>query len=583
MKKWQKLIATALVALLAAGWFAGCSSLPPAEVYLTFQFQMSMGGEALMSEIVDDFNETNEQGIYVDASPSTNLDGVGALLAGSNPPDVVYLDDEYFKGFVQEGYLECLDDYVANSENMDLNDFWDSAVARFRYNADTGVGGGDSPLYALPFACNPTVIYYNKTLFQNKKVNIISVDEDQLEAYNKENGTNYLPHGFYEYDVAPANSLMVNGQGKYYVFNNRIPMNWEELVQCSEIFVEYDSRLGQKYGFINEWWFSYGWSVGGDCLEWISDPNGDGDTSDGRYIFGLNDEHPNYLVTGSAGAVVNGTTYAEGSLLSYDDKLYVADHTSDATIADYLSRQILYPLPSTRDAFVEFCRLSQTTSQEVYNGLNGYGISPGPTTYNNYGKDTYFTSGRVAMMCESLSSTYLYGLTMQEDSWDVAPLYQWREYEADGSYKVVNGTKIMGKQAAHSTASGYAIAAHASEKKKDAAWALMEYMTSEEVQIKLMSAYLGTPCLKSVSMDEFQTFETKHLADNRTVITDAVEYGTVGDWSYVEDSEWISPWAQVLNTNVRNGTMSLAEFFNDPCIKQTNEILKKYKSVKFNG
>lgn len=591
MGKVKTILTAALAVILSAGCFVGCKD-PDADLkrkattMLSFWTAVSPSSDDVLDEVIDEFNQTNTYGIFVEATPRADSSGIGTQLAGSNPPDVVYMDDRYFKGYALDGYLAPLDDYVAQSELTDLDDFWPSTVDRFRFDPETGVSGGDSTLYALPFSNGPTVIYYNKTQFAEQKVNIISVAEDDLAAYNQANNTSYLPHGFYEYTTSPNpgdTSFMVNGNGTYYVFNNQIPMNWEELRECSRIFTkEFNPGSASTYGFMNEWWFSYGWSVGGDCLEWVSDPNGDGDTSDAQYMFSLGEQTPNYLVTGQETVTVNGHEYTEGELLSYDDKHYVEDHASDADIAAYLQSQQLYELPSIYDAFVEFCRLSQTTNRPVTAGLNGYGISPSPTTLNQYGKNQYFTSGRTAMICNGLSEAYTIGRSMAEDSWDIAPLYQYREYNDDGSYKTVNGTPIMGKKAAHNGANGYAIAANS--RNKDAAWRLIEYMTSTDVQEKLIPAFLGVPCRISVAeSDAFMTYDSRFLPDNKAALVEAADYCTVGDWSYVEDGEWINGWANVLNTSVRDGNMTLDQFFNDPVIAETNRVLRDYTAQKFNG
>lgn len=67
------------------------------------------------------------------------------------------------------------------------------------------------------------------------------------------------------------------------MFNNQIPTNWTELVELSKLFTKsYNASSASTYGFLNEWWFSFGWSVGGDCLEW--------DEEKGQYVFNLGDE-----------------------------------------------------------------------------------------------------------------------------------------------------------------------------------------------------------------------------------------------------------------------------------------------------
>ena len=58
---------------------------------------------------------------------------------------------------------------------------------------------------------------------------------------------------------------------------------------------------------------------------------------------------------------------------------------------------------------------------------------------------------------------------------------------------------------------------------------------------------------------------------------------SVGDWSYLENGSWVNVWANVLNTDVRNGKMTLDEFFRHDCIEKTNAALKLMHAKKFNG
>lgn len=206
------------------------------------------------------------------------------------------------------------------------------------------------------------------------------------------------------------------------------------------------------------------------------------------------------------------TTYKAGDLLSYADKKYVAAHASDATIAGYLSAQKLYKLPSIKDAFAEFCRLSQTKSKVVTGDKYGYGVSPSPTTLGNNSKTTYFTTGEVAIVCESLSAVRTIGETMKTlgKEWDVAPLYQYREFDADGRVKTVNGTRAVGKEAAHSYSLGYAIPANA--KNKDAAWEFIRYMAGTPGQTAMMKTNTMVPNQISLANADEYLKDTSNFA-----------------------------------------------------------------------
>lgn len=89
------------------------------------------------------------------------------------------------------------------------------------------------------------------------------------------NGTgtyaNVQPHGYAEYKESPfdgaVSSTNLAGETVYKVFNNRIPMNWEEFRYLSKCFTKtYRTDSPTTYGAATHHWFSFGWSVGGDCI-----------------------------------------------------------------------------------------------------------------------------------------------------------------------------------------------------------------------------------------------------------------------------------------------------------------------------
>lgn len=546
---------------------------------ISFWAEVNSSNQDTLLQIVEDFNATHSD-IYVTLVPQSAgyASGLSNTLRGNNPPDVVMVDEQVFKSYVGEGYLENLDSYISadTNENFSLEDMWPGTVNRFSYNPETGYSGTGADQYAIPAGNNPTILYYNVDLFEGQKVNIVSVAEDELEEYNDKNGSSLLEHGYYVYDTAPVTGMEARSDGKYHVFNNRIPMNWEELVELSKIFTKtYNVASESTYGFLNEWWFPHGWSVGGDCLEW--------DEEQQQYIFELGDDTPNYLVTGSEGLTINGTEYTEGETLSYEDKNYVEANVSDSTIAGYLSSQKLYELPSIRDAFTEYVRLSQTRDRVVTGEMYGYAISPSPTTLDQNTRASYFTTGEIAITCDELLSAYYIGQTMDTlgKEWDVAPLYQYREYNADGSPKTVNGTKIYGHQSVHNYLQGYAIPANA--KNKEAAWEFISYIAGTDGQEALIKTNTAVPNQISLAnSDVYLNDTTNYAAKNKAAIVDMAALGTAGDWFYVEDGEWVNGWANILNTDVRDGDMTLDEFFENPTVLKTNELLKKYEAKKYN-
>ena len=128
----------------------------------------------------------------------------------------------------------------------------------------------------------------------------------------------------------------------------------------------------------------------------------------------------------------------------------------------------------------------------------------------------------------------------------------------------------------------YAIPANA--KNKEAAWEFISYIAGLDGQKQMMQCNMVLPNQKTLAYsDDYLTNTKNFAASNRIIAAEMSEHSTVGDWAYVEDGEWISDWSNVLNTKVRNGKMTLEEFFDDKDVKGTDEILKKYSSKKYTG
>ena len=572
---------------------------------ITFYAGVSAKNSEAYEKMVETYNSTQGEmdGVYVNYKPKQNTydADLSTVFAGKLVPDVLTLSDQYFKGYTKKDNLYNIQTLVddeslitknADGEvNLDLSKIPSNVVDRFRINWENkSSGSADDDLYAIPNGANPTYMYYNIDAFENAGVNIISVAEENLDTYNNEKGTSYMPHGYAEYsaDAAPAEGLKTStnlaGQTVIKVFNNQIPMNWSELIVLAKYTTKsYTSDSKTEYGFLNEWWFSHGWSVGGDCMMW--------DEAKGQYVFSLGSDTPGYIAVSDI--TVNGTDYKAGDILSNVDKTYLLNNPSAITGE-------LYELPSQYDAFAEFCALSQVKGQAVdFEGKTGYGISPSPAKLGSYSKVTFFTAQNVAMLVDSLDSMNdVAQSVVGAFEWEVAPTVQYREYEggdlnADGSLKVigvdgytgalknVNGTNIVGEQAGSDLNTGFAIPENAEN--KEAAYKFIQWAAGAEGQAILASCNTQVPnYIETGLSNEFLNSEDR-LCKNYSVIVKAAEYEEIGDWSYLEDGQWVNHWANILNTDVRNGDMLLEEFFtNDTVTEFADANLGKYE-IKISG
>lgn len=118
---------------------------------------------------------------------------------------------------------------------------------------------------------------------------------------------------------------------------------------------------------------------------------------------------------------------------------------------------------------------------------------------------------------------------------------------------------------------------------KDGSWEFIEYMSSPKVQETLMKANAYVPIWESLLNGEtLEKCTSEYSPKNMNALAMLTKCSSIGDWSYLEDGEWVSVWSNKLNTDVRNGEMTLEEFFNDECISRTNELLgTNYFSKKY--
>ena len=250
-------------------------------------------------EMVKTYNEGQgeKDGVYVQMTENSGaISGLDSALRSNYMYDVLQLNDDEFKSLAMQGgnYFMALDEYLTDDAKavMSWDDIPDSLVNRFRMNTAVDennqyLAGEGASLLALPIGNNPQVLWYNKKVLEACGMNLVSVPEEELESYNSANSATLKAHGYAEYKEAPyadaKSSKNEAGEFVYKVFNECIPMNWEEL-RCVARAIQ--KQYGYEYGFMSEWWFSVGWSVGGDCIGFNEET--------GKYELTLTDKQANY-------------------------------------------------------------------------------------------------------------------------------------------------------------------------------------------------------------------------------------------------------------------------------------------------
>lgn len=545
----------------------------------------------VFSDLVERFNKKYEGQIKVKLyqKPSDGYETAVQQALSGQKLDVFYVGDAGYKAYAEQGLLYDITDLVANSPIYDLSTMWSNVVTRYKYDVNTKLSGTESgKYYGVPKDIGPTVIYYNETEFENAGIKIISVAAEDLDAYNNgakdDRGNTKADMGLGGVTVKEYGYFVANGQ-KY--FNNQIPMSWDETVEVANILQNSMSNPN-AYGYFTEWWFNYGWTVGGDCIQFV--PTSDSAYNGGYYDFTLSDDTPNFIVADDVtGTVtVNGNEYAAGEIISYQDKLGL---NMTSTAGENYSKEItaevlalvangtLNELPSQREAFTEFVRLAAKTSTVVdtVNGekLYGYGITPTPSSIgSDAGKTQAFAQGEIGMLVDGRwNVTYFRdpasGINF---TWDVCPLPMYRAYDAEG-FGAERNVTVHGIEAGHSGSVGLCISNNS--KVKNAAWKFIEFVGSEEGQSAQAAKGFAIPLQRELANSEI-FLQSDKMPRNSKIFINAAEIQGAGDWWYLTDNAWIDDWAGVLNGDVRNGKKSMTEFFESKQFMDTYEKLLAY-------
>lgn len=594
---WKRCIAAGLTAVVCLGLTAcgGSKDNHKGMVTVDFMYSGDLTRIEAFKTLVDEFNNTAgpELGVRVKGIPKTAslTDVLAQQLPSGSGADVFITSDEGFKK-----YSRYLDDLTGKIDQSVLDGLYESALYRYHYDIHTTTSNADDPLLGLPAYGDAVILYYNKEAMEKNGVICISVNEEDMDAFNA--GTkadNYgkkkadygitvdVPKkGFYRSispfvpaeDERDGSSWKMPSADEVMIFNEGIAMNWDEVEDLGLICTKDRNPASEtQYGYFTEWWFSYGWAVGGDCIE---DLSGKGD-----WTFALAGENPNYIVQEGKTykGKYTGTEYKEGETLDVKDIVeansgdtisYTTDNSSyfhytvngkEAKYRDF-SAQIadgtLKELPKIREAFQRFCSLA---------GVGGLNVSPTDAIFGNSGSSiAYFMSGDMAMLEQQ---TYHMGTLIKAMpyEWGIAPLPQYKVY-TNPTDPNCDTVKVQGQNSTFSF--GNVICVNGKSQVKDAAYKFVEWVASEGQKVLAENGYQSVrPADEKLMLKNFK-------ADNPQAIIDCLSTAKAGDWWYMPDTSWIEYWANPLNYKVRNAEMSFNDYLY-AYIEQTNDALKNYK------
>ncbi len=592
MKKQFKKIASVLLGATLLVGSVGCGD-SGSKSDIRFTYSGSTDILSVFGGMVDKFNKTvgKENGITVKKNPvpESGLSGVlTQRLPSKSGPDVVAILDEAFK-INTKNLMDLTNDFDAAF----LDQFYPNSQSRYHYDRETTTSNASDPLYGLPFYHDTTVLYYNKTALEDQGVICISVEEDELEAFNNgaadHNGKTKADYGItidvpargYYRSLIPfspdedehnAASWIKPNDDEILIFNDRIAMSWDEIEDVGLLCTKSRNNDSMtQYGYYTEWWFNYGWSVGGNCLQDV--------TGNGDWTYSLPSDLPNFIVNEGETYVGKYTekTYSAGETLQMQDIIaekgdtldvfyndssfhYTVNGVRESVTEDVLTAEengVLTELPSIREAFSRFCYLA---------GVGGTNVCPYPSQFNSVSSYQFFASGKLGFLVERISN-YDYIDKNAKFDFGIARMPVYKVYE--NVYDETSEVAVKGQETYHSF--GHCLSIRKTTEKKEAALIFLKWAVTEGQKYFAEQGYFSTRKEDRAVMLEHSRY------GNSEIIADSMAQAKAGDWWYMPDRSWIDNWATPLNSSVRYGGMTLAEFLYK-YVEVTNEALANYKN-----
>lgn len=137
----------------------GCTqkNYAPEITYSTWGAQSEM---QILQPIIADFERQNNVHVKLIHTPQNYFQKLHLLFASKQAPDVIFINNYYLPVYAKAGLLEDLNPYF--KDDFENNIFFQNAVEALSVN---GIR------YGIPRDISNVVIYYNKDIFDTKKIN----------------------------------------------------------------------------------------------------------------------------------------------------------------------------------------------------------------------------------------------------------------------------------------------------------------------------------------------------------------------------------------------------------------------------
>ena len=622
MKNARKLFAITMACGIACAAFAGCAKnddpLRSGKTLVEYWTTVATEEAVSVANAINWYNENNTDNIYIvyQNKPSNSFDELlnKTLSAGVKGPDIFSVSETGIKtkaSLGKEGVLENLQPYI-DKDPDGLSNILPSALSSYRYGKENMTVNASDPLYALPISMNTSALAYNATAMKKQGIIIVSVDAENIDAFNEGAPDNYgktkedygiegniRARGFDRWDgysvdknykkcvySADGTSFEMNDEAwvlptygtdgkveEQIIFNNRIAMSWDEVEDVGRIMSGLNKTNGPNYypsgasyrpttdwGFYTRYWFAYGWGVGGGACK---DPTGNGDW---EFTLGETKQYCLlYKQIGEEKDMLLDPVVTDGN----GRPIFVAEDK----VASYNKGENEYfgaPLPSQYQAFERFFYLQKPKSAG--------GLYIGPRQSADIGGSTelaFFTSGRMCMFGH-IETSMVYSARKaigNKFEWDVAPTPVYKEYDEEGNL-VNKGAEVMYSY------QNKAVAMWNNSDEKEASYKVLKYLASGEYQRFSGELGLRLSPVQSYNYDYFVKGNTENnqCPQNIRIFADTLPCRFQDEATYFADNYWVSYWSNPLNSTYRENAEPLSAFLSE-FTEGTNKELQTLKEL----
>ena len=170
--KFKKISSILLTCAMVCSLFAGCTkqetkkdeSTKTDETKLSLWTVFTGSDGDVLKEIINDYNETNEDGIKVEVDIMDNdtlQSKLPAAISTGTAPSFILVGIEYIQEYVNNESLEDISDFWETT-NTNEDNYYENVVAK-SYVGDK--------LYGVPMQYNLQYLYYNKDMFRDAGLN----------------------------------------------------------------------------------------------------------------------------------------------------------------------------------------------------------------------------------------------------------------------------------------------------------------------------------------------------------------------------------------------------------------------------